>query len=472
MTGAASVGTDGDRPPDLGWHNALLSRGVEGLRRLDHAWPYALDCLIAMLVGALGVFDLVVLGTGPFSVAPVHAPAGWVALSVAGQALPLVWRRKAPAVVFALVLGFSVLQWSLGIAPRSAAGMLIALYGVGKYGKTLPLSWAFLASIGALSIAAFADLPFRQTPWTSEFLLGCSAVASVALAVVARYRQARAAALAERAARLEIEREQREHLATLAERARVSREMHDIVGHNLAVIIRLADGAAFAADSADTSRSAEALHLIADTGRDALNELRRTLGILHDDAPAGTAESSATSAQPGSPLAPLTRPPLEAEPALSPSRNLADLPALLERIRSAGLPVAYRSTGDPAAAPAGVQLAAYRIVQEALTNTLRHGASGASAQVDVEVVAEEIRISVRDDAGPTVPAARAARAVEGAGMSEVEGRGLRGIVERASLMGGFARAGATEDGGWAVRAVLPLRAAPANLIGSIPKDLP
>jgi signal transduction histidine kinase len=423
---------EGDSHADNPWHGAFLGRAAEAMRGLDRSRPYALDLLLAALVAALGAFDLLVVNEHIFRT-PVTAPAGWIALSLAGQALPLAWRRRRPATVFAVVLGFSILQWSLGVAPRSAAGLLFALYAVGRYGTVLAFQWAFLASIGGLSIAAFTDLPFRQTPWTSEFLLGCTAVAAAALAVVARYRRAKVAELADRAERLEVEREQREQLAALAERARVAREMHDIVGHNLAVIIGLADGAAFAADTADTSHSAEALHLIADTGRQALNDLRRTLELVHDAAPGSGGQPAALSPQPG----------------------IAQLPALLDRVRDAGLRVTYRVDGDPAGAPAGVQLAAYRIVQEALTNTLRHAAPGATVEVEVVVAEQEISISVCNDAGLGQP---------GATEGEGEGRGLRGIVERAALMGGVAAVGATDEGGWAVRAILPLHASPAHLV--------
>ncbi|MEV0415478.1 histidine kinase [Streptomyces sp. NPDC050448] len=152
-------------------------------------------------------------------------------------------------------------------------------------------------------------------------------------------------ALRERAARLEVERDQRSRLAAAAERARIAREMHDIIGHNLSVIIGLADGARYAADLAPQG-SKEALQLIGGTGRQALGELRRMLGVLRDEGPD--------------------------EPRLSPQPGVADVDALCARVRAAGPHAVYRTVGEVEALDHGLQLAVCRIAQEALTHTLNH----------------------------------------------------------------------------------------------------
>jgi signal transduction histidine kinase len=240
--------------------------------------------------------------------------------------------------------------------------------------------------------------------------------------LVVRIRRSQLAGLRERAAQLEIERDQRSMLAVAGERARVAREMHDILGHNLSVIIRLADGGAYAA-RINPDRTAEALTLIGETGREALNDLRRTLGALRDDA---------------------------AVPALAPQPGIADVDALCDRIRAAGPQVIYRTVGD-IPADRGVQLATYRIVQEALTNALKHAGPGTEARVSLEVVHQRLRIRV-EDTGPSGGFQQAT--------GSATGQGLIGMRERAALYGGTVQTGRTRGGGWTVQTELDL--APAH----------
>jgi signal transduction histidine kinase len=205
-------------------------------------------------------------------------------------------------------------------------------------------------------------------------------------------------------------------LAAAAERARIAREMHDFVGHNLSVIVTLADAGAFAADTAP-ARGTEALRLISDTGRQALGELRRTLGVLRD--PSAVAD-------------------------LSPQPGIADIDQLCVRARAAGPAIAYRAHGDVADLDRGLQLTIYRIVQEALTNSLKH--AGRGSRVEVTVTATDRRSSVQiRDSGPRT----GTRPVETPG--EI-GHGLAGIEERVALYGGDVVAGPTPTGGWLVRA--------------------
>lgn len=197
--------------------------------------------------------------------------------------------------------------------------------------------------------------------------------------------------------------------------------MHDIVGHNLSVIITLADAGAYATDAAP-ERGKEALHLIGDTGRTALGELRRVLGVLREasDVPATT-------------------------PELSPQPGLADIEALCDGVRTAGLEIVYRTVGEVDALDRGMQLTVYRIVQEALTNTLKH--AGAGTRVTLSVIVEDDRLVIRvQDNG------RAGRP----GPWNEEGHGLVGMRERAALYGGDISAGPATGGGWTVRATLDL----------------
>lgn len=420
-------------PPELDvlWSNRLVRRAVglaSAVRRVGRKHPVLLDSLLALFVLANSLVDLLVpadrpdLGDRPDTT--------WLLLvSMAGQALPLVWRRRAPSAVLAAVLLCCLLQWSEGGEFRSGvASLMIALYSVARYDWIKRLPWAALATAVALTAAAFSFQPIDQQTLTILFFLYCSVTAAISVALVVRVREAQLSALADRAAQLEVDRAQREQLAVFAERSRVSREMHDIVGHNLAVIIGLADGAAAAPEA---ERSAQILRIIASTGRQALSELRRTLGALRER-PDQQEDTAALSPQPG----------------------IADLAGLLERTQTAGPRISYRTAGRHDAMTPGVQLAVYRIVQEALTNSLKHAGPQTSVQVVLRVTDREVDVSVLDS-GPPLGAPKPAPTGH-------PGQGLVGISERAGLAGGSAEAGPTDSGGWFVHAVLPLLPPPAD----------
>jgi signal transduction histidine kinase len=195
--------------------------------------------------------------------------------------------------------------------------------------------------------------------------------------------------------------------------------MHDIIGHNLSVIITLADAGAYAGEKSP-QRATEALRLVGDSGRQALGELRRMLGVLREQ---------------------------QGEPELSPQPRVADVEALCGRIRAAGPELVYRSAGDLDALDRGMQLMAYRIVQEALTNALRHAGPATRVTVSLTLSGERLLILVRDSGHP-----------DGSppGQPTEEGQGIAGMRERAALYAGAVTAGPTPDGGWAVEAVLPI----------------
>jgi signal transduction histidine kinase len=228
--------------------------------------------------------------------------------------------------------------------------------------------------------------------------------------------------LEQRAADLERERDQRAALATAAERARIIRELHDVVAHGLSVMVVQAQGGA-AALHRHPDRTAVALRHVVGTGRASLVEMRRLLGVLRRD-PAADAE-------------------------LVPQPGIGILPALVDQVRAAGTEVSLRVEGQPEPLPPGVDLSAYRIVQEALTNVLKHAGSGARVSVRLAFAPDQVEIEVTDDGPPL------ASTVEG-------GAGLRGIAERVGMFGGRLRAGPVEGGGFRVHAVLP--AAPAGAL--------
>ncbi|GEJ98542.1 two-component sensor histidine kinase [Streptomyces sp. 1-11] len=405
---------------------ARLGRAGQRLRHADRARPWVLDTAVVVLVLLLFCLpDLLhaVGGDGPhrFRAAFTRLSAAGTAAAQAGLVLPLLWRRRAPAVAFGAVTAVFVLQWSIGVALRADVALFVALYSLALHGRLRQLPWACAALAGALGLVA-VRVSVAVPAGDALFFLLSTATAALALGLMIRIRRAQLAGLRERAARLEVERDQRGRLAVAAERTRVAREMHDIVGHNLSVIITLADAGAYATAAAP-ERGQEALRLIGDTGRQALSELRRVLGVLREaDGP-------------------------RAGPELSPQPGLKDVDALCEGVRAAGLEVVYRTAGDVDSLDSGVQLTVYRIVQEALTNTLKHAGAGSRANLSVVVADARLTIAVQDS-GPPAPAGRAGPANE-------EGHGLVGMRERAALYGGHVSAGPAGPG-WTVRAVLDL----------------
>jgi signal transduction histidine kinase len=331
-----------------------------------------------------------------------------------GLVLPLFWRRRAPTATFYAVAAVFVAQWSAGVLLRADIALLIAVYSLVLRVQPDRLPWAGVTAAAALGLVAWR-VSGVVSPWDALFFLSAAVTAAAALGVAIRIRRAQLAALRDRALRLEIERDQRSRLATATERTRVAREMHDIVGHSLSVIISLADGGAYAVEG-NPSRGREALERIGDTGRLALTELRRVLGVLRDEGDAAE---------------------------LHPQPGVAEIGVLCEQIRAAGPHVVYRTTGDVDALDRGVQLAAYRIVQESLTNALRY--AGPRTRLDVAVVRDGPRVDVTvHDTGLDSPPPEPGAA----------GHGIAGMRERAALYGGTVEAGPRPGGGWTVRATL------------------
>ncbi|MYX98920.1 sensor histidine kinase [Streptomyces sp. SID486] len=426
MTTTTSAGDTGGTGPLA----ARLARAGQRLRQADRAHPWVLDTAVAALVFLMFCLPDLLHHGGPgdrdgdgrrrFRFVFTQLPLAAVLALQAGLVLPLLWRRRRPMTAFVAIAVVFVLQWSLGAALRADIALFVALYSLALHGQLRRLPWA-----GAVMAAGMVLVAVRVSPavsvWDALFFLLSTATAALAVGLTVRTRRAQLAGLRERAARLETERDQRIRLATATERARVAREMHDIVGHNLSVIITLADAGAYATDTAP-ERGKEALQLIGDTGRTALGELRRVLGVLRE------ASDGARRT-----------------PELSPQPGLADIETLCDGVRTAGLEIVYRTVGEVDALDRGVQLTVYRIVQEALTNTLKH--AGAGTRVDLSVVVEDERLVIRiRDNGPAGHH----------GPWNEEGHGLVGMHERAALYGGTVSAGPAADGGWAVEAALDL----------------
>jgi signal transduction histidine kinase len=271
------------------------------------------------------------------------------------------------------------------------------------------------------------------------------AAASLFAGVVVRALRSQIDWLAEHAARLEFERDQQSFLAAAAERARIAREMHDVVSHNIQVMVTLADAAAVA-QRADPERATEAMHDVSRTGRQALGDMRRLLGLLRDgQETAGNVSTAARNAD-----------------ALAPQPGLAELEGLTERVRSTGLTVTLTRCGTPFALSAAAELTVFRIVQEALTNAMKHADSARSVAISLAFDDPEVTVRVVDDGLPS-GASRPNGAPENGQGHNGGGHGVVGMTERAAAFDGSLVAGPRPGGGWQVAVTLRGCRAPALL---------
>lgn len=387
-----------------------------------------------VLTDALLAAALFLATLGPGQV--LSGPPWLLALQTALVA-PLAWRRRAPMTVLGAIGLAAAVQWALDVQLPVDAALLVALYTVAaRRPWRHTLLAAFALQVGVL-LAAARWAPPGQLPFTAAAL---SAMAAAALMSGLWVRGRRAYVTS-----LEHDREQRARLAVAEERARMARDMHDIVTHNLSVMVALADSAVHVRHSAP-DRAAAAMEQVAATGRQALRDMRHSLGAGRGRATSGEDRL---------------------EEMFRPAPGIAEIGPLAERMRAAGLATCVRVTGDTEAVPAAAQLTIYRLVQEALTNTLRH-APGAGADVRVEVSPRRAEVEVTDvrapvvlgvpgtlDAGTRMPRPRSGP--RGGGVRD-GGRGIAGMRERVAAYGGTLDAGPVTGGGWRVLAVLNLGA--------------
>ncbi|QKW39514.1 sensor histidine kinase [Actinomadura sp. NAK00032] len=335
-----------------------------------------------------------------------------------GLSVPLVLRRTFPRTVFAVVALVSFVQCVAGAFPVPAnVAVLIALYTV-TAGRSLRwgLAAALVAEIGAGMVTWRYPSGADDRKYT--FVMMTLLVAGVyVLGLHMRTRRAYLRSVEERAERLERERDNEVKMAMAAERARIARELHDVIAHNVSVIVVQADGASYAIDT-DVGRARQALDTISSTGRLALAEMRRLLGVLREDDDAG---------------------------AFAPQPGVAELDDLVEQVRASGLAVTYQVEGTAAGMSEGRQLTVYRIVQEALTNTLKHGGPRANVAVLLRYGGDALEIRVQDDG-------RGAAAFD-----DGRGHGLAGMRERVAVYGGEVQAAPCAGGGFEVVARIPVR---------------
>ncbi|MEU1183574.1 histidine kinase [Streptomyces sp. NPDC005820] len=377
---------------------------------------------------------LVVYATSSSDEDGLHRVIGWA------MAVALLWRRHRPTAVMGVVTGLALLQFALGSGATPYDGaLLIAMVSVVTHARSMRHVYAAGAVVLVGVVVTFGGLlPFGEED--GEGLGDIVAIAGVCAALwltalVLRTRRLYVASLEARAATAEREREHLVQLAAAEERAEIARELHDVVAHSLAVMILQADGAGYALKS-DPDRAGTALKAIADTGRDALEDMHRIVRVLR----AGRA-ASGQGGQGG-----------EAVDADAGRRrvSLDDLETVAERARTAGLKVELDVEGDRGGLSTADELTVLRVVQESLTNVLRHAGPGAEVAISLRFGGDAVRIGVVDDGAGRLTGAQGA-AGRGSG-----GNGLVGMRERVEVSGGAFSAGPRLGTGWQVDAELPL----------------
>ena len=383
-----------------------------GLRAWAQRWG---DWVLALALTAEVEFELW-----------AHPPAGLVvtggraalAVLLGLVTLPLAWRRQAPVAVLsvltcALVVGAFLIRHAGGVPLGVFLALIVAFYSLGAHceeRRALRVGAGLLATIAAVDLtrgSVFLAQGARPAAWlvfAVAWLVGRDL----------RRRRGELSLLRERASRLEREREEKARVAVAEERGRIARELHDVVAHSVSVMVVQAQAGPRLLDDVEQARGV--FRSIEASGREALVELRRLLGILRTG---------------------------DEQLSIGPQPGLGSLRSLVEQVREAGLPVELRIEGEQAPLPPGIDLSAYRIVQEALTNTLKH-AGRAQATIVVRYAQTALELEISDN---------------GTGKSAAtngSGHGLIGMRERAALYDGALEAGSLDGGGYAVRARLPL----------------
>jgi signal transduction histidine kinase len=398
----------------------------DGIRTWLRDRPTMRDGLLAVALLAAALPQLLVQQFDSEMARHYHQPDALNAAIVAVMVASLVLRRKAPLSVLAGIIAGEIALSSLGYAPSPAdvIAFLIAVYSVAAH---RPLARSAIGGVAA--VIAFTALIFSYPVDVNlvEYVTNMALLVGVWwLGRGLRLRRAYLAELEDRAQRLERVREGDARTARVEERARIARELHDVVAHHVSVMTVQA-GAARRTLNRDPDRAREAMSTIEGLGRTALSEMRRIVGVLRTE-----------------------RDPEHTGRELAPQPGLHDIGGLIDRVRETGLMVQLWIEGEPRTLSPGVDLAVYRLVQEALTNTLKHAGPQARAWVRIHYAGQGVNVEIEDDGRG------AAAGLPGNG--DGSGHGLVGMRERVALYGGELRIGPRSGGGFEVRARFPLDA--------------
>ena len=376
-------------------------------QRLPTLPAVAVDTALALLAAVAGVLSVL---------QSEYIRTWWAYALALGMAVPMPWRRRAPFVCLLLMAPFSeaISLWAHSAYPQVPVAAIVLIYTVAEQGADWQ-RWSTLVAVTVITVLSTHSpngAIFSWLPMAGGYIFG---------SIVRELRRS-VRTQAERAAHLEQEAAIRASRATVEERARIAREMHDILAHAVSLMVVQAEAGPVAV-RANPDRAIAAFDAIADSGRDAMAQLRRMLGVLKEDG---------------------------GGPERSPAPTLDGLPAVLDRVRASGIHCELHTSGlDGVEPPQDVAAAAYRIVQEALTNTVKH-ASANRVEVRIDRTEFALEIAVSDDGcGVPVPSSSQGSLWSG-------GRGLIGIRERAAACGGAATAGPGRGGrGFVVTACLP-----------------
>jgi signal transduction histidine kinase len=375
-----------------------------------YAWlsrhPRLVDGLLAFLLAVLGA------GTAVRNDPPALPFVLVMSIAVA-------FRRQNPVAAFGIAVAAGAGQVAFASGPNVAdLAIPVLVYTLAAYQPRWQSLAGLAACLGGSLAGALAWAPstalYQRVAAALVIFCGTALVAWV-LGDSTRYRHAYYAALEERAARLEREADAQAQIAAAAERGRIARELHDVIAHHVSVMVVQADGAGYALDS-NPERARQALAAISATGRQALTEMRRLLGLLRSG---------------------------DARTGLAPQPGLGQLQELVEQARAAGMSVSLTQEGAPRPLPESAELAAYRVVQESLTNTRKHAGLAAAASVTLRYDDDGLVVQVSDDGRG------------GAAAGDGTGQGLAGMRERVEMYGGTVTAGPLPHGGYQVTARIP-----------------
>lgn len=387
-----------------------LGGWLHGLRRN----PRRVDAVLAAVLGGLSILFSVTthIKDGP---RPGVASIALILLAT----IPLVWRRRHPIPVLGVVIVAEFVQAGLNYQGTGWVALIVAAYSMAAWGpaRRVPL----LGGVTTVLVAGFVTIGWLTTddvPWQAIVSSTVVFVAAVLLGDNVRRRREASASLLERAERAEHERQLMADQQVRQERARLARELHDVVAHSVSLMTIQAAGARRQL-AEDPARAERAMVTIEETGRQAMTEMRRILGVLRDNV---------------------------ADPSTAPQPHLDELDAL---VAGSGLPAALTVDGDLGSIPPGVELSAYRIVQEAITNVRRHAGLVHQVEVRVQRVNGSLTVEVLDDGRGAAAEIGPTRA----------GHGLIGMRERVTMLDGTLAAGPRPGGGWRVAAVLPVTGA-------------
>ncbi len=367
----------------------------------------------------------------------------WGYVLVVAQALPLAWRSVAPRLVLWLVTGIFFVTAGMGYpADVSFFPLIVALYTVGA---SLPRKQAFvsggLAAAVILGWTMVGVVATDYVPWTAPVTVALGATIPIIFGLSERRRRDKLTELEVASARRQQADRMAASDAVRAERARIARELHDVVAHEMTVMTLQAEGARRRIAKTDPD-VADALATISDSGRKGLVEMQRMIGVLRTSERELEDEAAELSGRARTP--PLVG--TNDNDVLAPMPSLAAIPALVKQVEDSGLPVRLTITGT-SHVPAGVELSAYRIIQESLTNALKYAGEGATATVTVRRRRDEVSVVVEDDG----------RGVISDAVSSSGGNGLAGMRERVASLGGSIELGPRRGGGYRVQATLPVQ---------------